>query len=319
MPEQSESSLNPQPVIDEVQSIHDVEVRRPRLRTVMAAASLAVSATLGLGVLASEPASAESTVTGPQPSMTYEQKAQTVEVAGHRGLEGWYNGRYAIEDSIRAAKNAIAKGADADELDVRLDKYGKPWVNHDATTGRTAKSNLLISHTGSRRLSKLHLKNGDHFPSLYDFAKAMSPYHKKLVVEVKDPKVSVAGLRRINNILREFGFNSSNLSYESFYQGNLARMRTVQPDVPRYLINGNTKNPLRAGGLNRDVLDGVIIPWQAVVNGLQSNPNYIMEYRNRGMGVMPWNVDTVTQMRRAINANVTGFISNDVNRVKYVR
>jgi glycerophosphoryl diester phosphodiesterase len=165
----------------------------------------------------------------------------------------------------------------------------------------------------------LHLKNGDHFPSLYDFAKAMSPYHKKLVVEVKDPKVSVAGLRRINNILREFGFNSSNLSYESFYQGNLARMRTVQPDVPRYLINGNTKNPLRAGGLNRDVLDGVIIPWQAVVNGLQSNPNYIMEYRNRGMGVMPWNVDTVTQMRRAINANVTGFISNDVNRVKYVR
>lgn len=306
-----------------------LETQRHRLRTAVGAFVLAAVSSLGIGanVIPAEAgtiATESSLPSTDYTTMTFSQKADAIEAAGHRGLKGWYNGGYAEEDSIRSCLHAFAAGADACEMDGQFtgDAVPVPVVNHDATTNRTSSNcNLVIANHTWNRERKCRLNGGDRFPSLARMARALAPYAgtKEIVYEFKPRRVPLSVVRRVNAIFAQNGFGPQNLTYESFYQRNLAKAKEVAPDVPRYLINGSTTNPPKAYNLNRSVVDGVIIPYAGMVNGLQADPNFVNEYRDRNMGVMPWNVETTSQMRFVINNNATGLISDHVGDIRNLR
>jgi glycerophosphoryl diester phosphodiesterase len=259
-------------------------------------------------------------------SASFAEKAQDVEAAGHRGLEGYYNGRKADEDTIRSCLHAVAAGANACEIDIRIPKHRsggvvKPIVMHDATTNRVTRDcNLEIATHTYRRLKRCHMNHGDPISSLEGLANAMSPYRNKvdIIAEIKDKYVSARELRAINSTFTRYGFGSDNLAYESFYGKNLRNMKLVAPSVKALLIKGSTSNPMRASNLS-PTFDGVIIPYQAFVNGERANSRFAEEYRAQNREVIPWGVETIDQMRYVIENGASGFISDHVNRVNSLR
>lgn len=328
MSEEFEPRIYSIPQVAEVsQPLEFQEKKQGHFRLALAGIGMAALAIAGMNT---EAANAETTtVTSTIPSTNYEsmsfsEKADTIEAAGHRGLKGWYKGGYAEEDSVRSCLHAFAAGADACEIDGRTTKDGVPIIMHDATTGRTtrgANCNISVATHTWNRIRKCRLNGGDRIPKVARMAHELSPYasSKKIVYEFKEKNVPLSVVRKVNAIFAQNGFGPQNLSYESFYARNLNKAKRVAPNTTRYLINGSTTNPPQVNNLDRSVVDGVIIPYAGMVHGLRSNPNYVDNFRKAGMLIMPWNVETTDQMRYVINSNATGLISDDVNRMKTIR
>jgi glycerophosphoryl diester phosphodiesterase len=297
-----------------------------RVRAAVAAGGM-VLATVGATLATIEPVEAggfrDETYSS---SASFSEKAQDVEATGHRGLEGYYNGRKADEDTIRSCLHAVAAGANACEIDLRIPKHAagraiKPIVMHDATTNRVTRDcNLEIATHTYRRLKNCHMNHGDTVSSLEGLASALSPYRNRvdIIAEIKDKYVSTKELRAINSTFARYGFGATNLAYESFYGKHLRNMKQVAPDVKALLIKGSTSNPMRASSLS-SAFDGIIIPYQAFVNGERANSNFAEEYRAQNREIIPWGVETIDQMRYVIANGASGFMSDHVNRVNSLR
>lgn len=280
---------------------------------------------LGAGLVAE---SAEATIWSPgyNPNASFPEKAQNVEVIAHRGLVGYYNGRKADEDTVRSCLHAIAEGATVCEMDIRVPAHGKyttpkPLVIHDATTNRVSRDcNLTVSRTSYRRLKQCHTNHGDRFSSLSEMAVALSPYRDRvgIIAEIKESDASMRELRTINNIFEKNGFNATNLKYESFFGSKLRAMKTIAPDVGGLLIQGSISSPMRAANLPA-AFDGLIIPYQAYVNGIKSDPNYAEEYRARNDEIMAWGVETVDQMTYFTQHGGSGFMTDYTPRAKQLK
>jgi glycerophosphoryl diester phosphodiesterase len=254
------------------------------------------------------------------PTATFAEKAQDVTAMGHRGLKGYYKGRKADEDTVRSCLHAVASGADACEIDMRVTKDGVALGMHDENTNRVTRDcNLKISTHNYRRLKRCHMNHGDAISTVEQIAAALSPYRNRvdIIAEIKDKYISTKELRAINNSFVHYGFDSTNLAYESFNGRNLRRMKSVAPDVKALKIDGSAY-PMRAGSLSA-AFDGLIIPYSAFVNGEQANDQFAEEFRMRGLEIIPWGVETLAQMRNVVESGGSGFMSDHVDRVNSLR
>jgi glycerophosphoryl diester phosphodiesterase len=295
-----------------------------RIRAGLAAGSMVLAALAG-GLLTAQPAEAGSLDTMPSPTATFADNAQNIVAAAHRGLEGKYAGRYADEDTVRSCLHAVAAGADACEIDIRLPKprngVYKPIVMHDATTNRVTRDcNLEIDRHTYGRLKHCHMNHGDRISSLAQMAQALSPYRDRvsIIAEIKDKHVTTKALRTINNTFVHYGFNETNLAYESFRRKNLLNMEFQAPKVKKLLIKSSNSSPMREASLPA-AFDGLIIPLRAYIAGENADPNFSEEYTTNGKEIIPWDVQTVAQMRYVINAGGSGLISDEIGNITGLR
>lgn len=303
------------------------ETGRPNfLRAAIAAGSMVV---VSLGGLVATAESAEATTLNGDvysPTATSAEKVQDVETIAHRGLKGYYKGRLKVgriadEDTTRSCLHAISAGADACEIDMQLTKDHVPIVMHDGTTNRVTKNcDLKIATHTWNQLKHCRMNHGDRISTLNNLVGSMSAFgqHKDIIAEIKDKYVSTKELRTINTIFSRYGYGEGSVAYESFYGANLRAMKAVAPNVESLLINGNISNPLRATSVST-AYDGVIIPYAALVNGLQSDPEYAKKWRERNGGtgeLITWDTETVSQMKYATNEDVSGFMSNHIGRAR---
>ena len=114
-------------------------------------------------------------------------------IGGHRMILLAHRGESFIapENTLAAFKLAWEKHAEAVELDVYLTHDNKIVVMHDAKTGRTAGTDLVLKDTDSAELRKLDVGKwkgeqyaGEKVPFLEE-ALATIPPRGRLLVEIK--------------------------------------------------------------------------------------------------------------------------------------
>jgi glycerophosphoryl diester phosphodiesterase len=98
-------------------------------------------------------------------------------VIAHRGASG-----YAPENTLPAFELAIAQGADALELDVRLTADGVPVVIHDATLERTAGRPLRVGDLTVNQLLEADVL----IPTLHDVLRAFPA--TPLLIDLKESR-----------------------------------------------------------------------------------------------------------------------------------
>lgn len=232
--------------------------------------------------------------------------------AAHRGLwsggDRWH-GRATDEDTTQACLNALKHGADTCELDVQETRDHGLAVIHDPTLDRTTDCRGAVAARTLAADELCRTEHGEHVPSLASFVRAVHRDYpeRRLVIESKGYP-SETYLRAMMHWVRWFG--ASHVRLESFHARNLDRLRQLDPSVPLYYIDGDTTHPPTPSWVARHGFRGAIIPFVALVHALHANPSYVAAYRDRGLRLMPWNVNTRAEMDRTIAAGVTDILTN---------
>ncbi len=145
------------------------------------------------------------------------------DIIGHRGAS-----RNAPENTLAAFRLAWEEGADGIEGDFRLTRDGEIVCLHDATTGRTAGTELAVADTTLARLSELDVGKwkgsawaGERIPTLREVI-ANLPSNKKLFIELKSgPEIIIP----LKEALAASGLPSERFAILSFQEEVIATAR----------------------------------------------------------------------------------------------
>ena len=111
-------------------------------------------------------------------------------IVGHRGASG-----ECPENTIMSFDRAIAQGADALELDVRVTADNVPVVVHDATVDRTTNGTGSVRSHSLRALRALDAGQGEPIPTLDE---VLDRYRDlPLIVEIKERHAAEPALRAL--------------------------------------------------------------------------------------------------------------------------
>ncbi|CAB3396944.1 unnamed protein product [Caenorhabditis bovis] len=130
---------------------------------------------------------------------TYYSNDNTVEfftnfrVGGHRGSPV-----HAPENTIESFKKAKEEGCQLVEFDIHMSADGIPLLMHDETTGRTGKTNIVISSTPWKDIERVQLNQVNGVS-----ANDMKNDNLKLILKVAEE----IGSRRIYNKVMVSSFN----------------------------------------------------------------------------------------------------------------
>lgn len=229
----------------------------------------------------------------------------------HRGASG-----EAPENTLAAFLLAVEQGCDAIELDVHLSRDGELVVCHDDTIDRTTTGTGAI-----RDLTVAELKRADagvkfdkkyaseRLPLLEEVFAAMPP-HMMINVETKDEVFDGKVNRKLAELMKRTNRVES-VVVSSFFHKSLVELVRLLPEARIGLLYASDfASHVR-------VADAVGVPVYSL------HPNYrllqdsdIREAAQRGIQVYPWTVNREADMRKLIQAGVSGIINDYPARMK---
>jgi glycerophosphoryl diester phosphodiesterase len=236
-------------------------------------------------------------------------------VIGHRG-----NSAHAPENTLESFRQAIALGADAIELDVRLTADGEVVVMHDPTVERTTDgSGAIASLTldAIRRLdagARFTRDGGRSFP--YRGRGIRVPTFLEVLEQTGDTPILIeiktrAASAKTREIIEGFGA-TTRCAVESFdaaamvpFRGSRIAIGASQPDVQRLL--GRALLGTRPASLPYVVMSiprtfrGIPLPMARLVSA--ASPS--------GCVVHVWTVNDPAIARRLWKAGVRGIVTDD--------
>ena len=223
-------------------------------------------------------------------------------VVAHRGASGEFP-----EQTLVAYEQAIAQGAEALEVDIRLTADGVLVCHHDPTTDRTSDRRLWVHASTVEQLSGLdygswHPVHRSHEPlmplrRLLVFAEAYPQL--KIFIETKHPVPSGGRVEHeLAEELRYFGldrardFSASRAVMMSFSVLAVRRFRQLLPDIPTVQLRErrNIVKSLPAEGYGAQLMGPSI-------NAIRARPWLVEYWRSRGMGTYVWTVDDPADIR----------------------
>jgi len=140
--------------------------------------------------------------------------------AAHRGYTA-----HAPENSLRAFRNAIRRGADYLEMDVQATRDGRFALMHDRTVDRTTDGTGRIADLTWAQVSRLRLSDGDPVPSLEQVLELARPSGTQVLLEMKwIPGSRFAALHRLVD-----AFGSSRVVVHSFSRWVVRHYRDAYP------------------------------------------------------------------------------------------
>lgn len=236
-----------------------------------------------------------------------------IDFIGHRGAS-----RNAPENTLASFRLAWQEGADGIEGDFRLTADGEIVCLHDATTGRTAGTDLRVAATPLARLRQLDVGGwrgeewrGERIPTLAEVLAAV-PAGKKLYVELKEGPEMVVPLA---GLLATTGFPPEQLVLLAFAEEMVAESARRLPEVKRLWLTDYRRN-LRAGGFTPSVERIMETLARTGADGLASRAHRAVDtalaeaLREAGLELHVWTVDTPEAARRFANLGARAIITN---------
>lgn len=228
-------------------------------------------------------------------------------VIAHRGASA-----EAPENTLAAFRRALALGADAIELDVRLTRDGVPVVFHDATLNRLTAGRGPVARRTRRELRAFSVR-GEPIPTLgetLDLLRGRAVAHVELKRGVRVAPV-VRAVRRARA--------AGGVIFGSFAPALLREARRLAPEIPALLITAGPRRPLppaqaaqvlirRAAALG---FRGVSLHWRAV-----RSRAFVRAFRRHATVLWCWTVNDPRTMRRLASWGVDGILSDDPARLK---
>lgn len=188
------------------------------------------------------------------------QAASRPTIVGHRG----YTGSGCTENTTCAFRAALARGADAVEMDVRFTRTGYPVIMHDATVNRTTKGSGKVASMTLTTFLKLHTNDGGHPPTLASALNAVRSKGGWALVELKtapskkqlatfDTKVKKSGLSRSRIVVQSFSASAAWTAKRDGYRtGRLLTYATTASWTWKYHAIGVPYAKITKGGVAKE-------------------------------------------------------------------
>lgn len=143
-------------------------------------------------------------------------------IIAHRGAGG-----QELENSLSSITAAFRLDVDAIEFDIHRTADGILVVMHDATTGRTAETNVAISDVTFEELRAVTLRNGQAIPTLEEVLAHADDHH--IYIDIKEAGCAAALARLLKSYPR------LRLTFVSFLPGELQAIRKLLPGAETYI------------------------------------------------------------------------------------
>lgn len=226
-------------------------------------------------------------------------------IIGHRGASGSFP-----ENTLLAFERAIARGADALELDVRGSADGVPVVIHDATVDRTTSGTGSVASLTLPALQALDAGRGQRIPTLREVL-ARFGSATPLIIEIKAAECA----ERVARLIEYFGLEQSVL-VGSFHRAALAPF--ARPPFCRAATRAETGWCLAISRVGlaprRPVYQAFTVPerhgWLRIVDR-----RFVRAAHRRGIPVHVWTVNEPAHAARLRRLGVNGIITNNPERM----
>jgi glycerophosphoryl diester phosphodiesterase len=226
----------------------------------------------------------------------------------HRGMAG-----SAPENTLAAIDEAIRRGAQFVEIDVRRSADGVIVLMHDQMVDRTTNGHGRVGELAWDEISTLDA--GSHFspafagepvPTLDDVLTLLQRSSITLVLEVKQPDRYPGIALQVAEKLQKFDLNTR-VVVVSFDHDWLDDLRNLMPDVP--------VGYLQVGGRIRRQMPGdslLDLHWISVL----VDPTLIWRTHRRGHRIWVWTVNDVRLARLLTWLGVDGITTNHPDKVQ---
>ena len=205
------------------------------------------------------------------------------------------------ENTIAAFELAIAQGADVVECDVRATSDGALLVLHDALLDRTTSGAGALREMTAVTARALDAGDGERIPRLGEVLE-LARGRVRVNVDLKEADVveqAVATVRDADMI--------DDVTFISFLPEVWEQLETLTPESPciHLLDSAAALASLAMGDAGTtSVAAGVGVPCSIVNEGM------VGHLHRHGFAVFAWTVDDPQEMRRLIDCDINGIVTN---------
>lgn len=205
------------------------------------------------------------------------------------------------ENTPAAFELAIAQGADVVECDVRRTSDGALLILHDAEVDRTTSGTGPLREMSAVAARALDAGGGQAIPTLTEVLDLVRG-RVRVNVDIKETDIVAATVQAV----RDAGMREA-VTFISFLPEVWEQLEQLTPESPRiHLVDSAAALASLAMGdaVSQSVAAGVGVPYELVNEGM-------VDYMHRhGFAVFAWTVDDPDEMRRLIECDVNGIVTN---------
>lgn len=238
-------------------------------------------------------------------------------VVAHRGASA-----VAPENTLAALREAVRRGADAVEFDVRRSRDGVPVLCHDETLERTTDARRVLPGRAPWRVRELTLDElrrvdagewhgpsyaGQRIPTLTEALEALRTSAATALVELKSPADHAATVAELVEVLRETRLPADRVIVQSFDARAVRELRQRLPAVRAgVLLRRATRSRVRE-----------VAGWADLVNVHHQwlGAGTLGEAREHDLACFAWTVNQPAALRRMLALGVDGIVTDHPDRL----
>ncbi|MEX1047374.1 MAG: glycerophosphodiester phosphodiesterase [Actinomycetota bacterium] len=234
-------------------------------------------------------------------------------VVAHRGAS-----RTFAENTLEAFEGAIAAGAQAVELDIRLTADGVPVVCHDPDLRRVAGREGLIHKLALKDIQESPApgsgSEAEVVPTLREVFRLVSG-RAAVDLEIKnipgEPAFEPGGEAILEAAIRELGESefSGPVLISSFNRASVERSRTIAPELPTGLLTLATADPAEELPYMLEAGHEFLLP--SVFALRAAGPSLVSRAHEEGLRIGTWTVDDPGEIRELFSWGVDALATND--------
>lgn len=220
-------------------------------------------------------------------------------IIGHRGGKA-----LGPENTITAMKRSFDAGAQAVEMDVRLNINEEPVIIHDETINRTTTGEGDVNKLPLDAMQKFDAGEGTKIPGLVDVLEELSLTNKTLFIDIKDLDAALPAAKIANYFITDRGCNYQQIILISMYHQLLARIHDKYPKL--HTGAGIKKIPESLAACAEFTNSRYILPPLAEITD-----EFVADAKSRHVKVIPWVCDSSEDIKKAKALDVDGIMTSD--------
>ena len=236
-------------------------------------------------------------------------------IVGHRGGRVTpLDPEWPAENTVASFERAIAEGADAIEIDVRLCATGEVVVFHDPDLARATRGldGREVQAVPYLELASMRLfGDAQGVPLLRDVLLLCVQRGVGLNVEIKYDAVARGRLARA--VARELARSSADVLLSSFDPRILLDMLRIAPRTPRALLTTPTRK--WSGFAARRVARPPWL-WAVHLERTQAQPALVRSLKQRGLRVGVWTINDAAEARDLRSVGVDWIVTDAPGRLR---
>jgi glycerophosphoryl diester phosphodiesterase len=205
------------------------------------------------------------------------------------------------ENTPAAFELAIAQGADVVECDVRRTADEALLILHDAEVDRTTSGSGALREMSAVAARALDAGDGQAMPTLAEVLD-LARGRVRINVDIKEIDIVEPTVQAVRDAEM-----AESVTYISFLPEVWEQLDRITPESPRiHLVDSAAALASLAMGdaVSQSVASGVGVPHELVSAGM------VDHMHRHGFAVFAWTVDDPHEMRRLIECDVNGIVTN---------